>query len=123
MKTLLTTLLLWSFISHGLVGRGDSVKTLPFREFYQTITKQFSKIDRLHQSGGYDSLENENQKVESTINRYKTQLFTFPDSLNYDLIYLTKSADRNLVLVSWDTRTGGTMIAFTTRQSLKRHKE
>lgn len=120
MKTLLTTLFLWSFICHGgQVGHGNSVKTLPFREFYKTITKQFAKIDSLHQSGGYDSLVNENDKVVSILNHYKTYLFDFPDSLDYDLIYLTKSADKKLLLVSWDTRTGGTMIAFTTMAIFK----
>lgn len=119
MKTLLTTLFLWSFICHAQVRRGDSVQTLSFREFYQTITKQFAKIDRLHQSGGYDSLENENDKIINILNHYKTLLFDFPDSLDYDLIYLTKSADKKFVLVSWDTRTGGTMIAFTTMAVFK----
>jgi hypothetical protein len=66
------------------------MKTLPSKEFYQTITKQFARIDHLHQSGGYDSLESENQKIESILSGYKTQLFNFPDSLDYDLIYLTR---------------------------------
>jgi hypothetical protein len=95
------------------------MRTLPFNEFYQTITKQFARIDHLHQSGGYDSLESENQKIESILNHYKTHLFNFRDSLDYDLIYLTKSADKKLVLVSWDTRTGGTLIAFTTMAIFK----
>jgi len=30
-----------------------------------------------------------------------------------------KSSDRQLALISWDTRTGGTMIAFTTMAIFK----
>jgi hypothetical protein len=123
MKTVLIAFCLCAFSCYGQVGRGDSLKTKPFEEFYQIITKQFAKIDSLQHSGDYDFLENENQKVQSIINRFKDQLFNFPDSLNYDLIYLTKSADRNLVLVSWDTRTGGTMIAFTTMAIFKSFEE
>jgi hypothetical protein len=119
MRILLIIITLWSVVCHGQVGRGDYVKTFSFKNIYQKITKQFARIDSLQQSGGYDSLENENEKVISILNQYRTHLFNFPDTLNYDLIYLTKSADKRFVLVSWDTRTGGTLIAFTTMAIFK----
>lgn len=86
--------------------------SMKHKSFYRQLAKHFHRIDSLQQHGGYDSLDFENQEVLELIKQYKEEIFQFPDSLDYDLIYLTKSNDKKLALISWDTREGGTMIDF-----------
>ena len=82
-------------------------------EFSTKVRQQFAKIDS-SRSGNYDALPVENDRLEKIIHTYRNYLFNFPDTLDFDFLYIVKSPDSQLVLVSWDTRMGGTMIEFAT---------
>ncbi|MDJ1506050.1 hypothetical protein [Xanthocytophaga agilis] len=41
------------------------------------------------------------------------------DTLNFDWLYIVKSKDQNLCLISWDTRMGGSMIEYATMALFK----
>lgn len=111
---LLLTILFLSILTCKGQGCNTAVKnSKPFKNFYATIRQQFITIDSLREAN-YDSVEQANDKLINIIRRFKENIFDFPDTLDYDLIYLSKSSDKKLALVSWDTRTGGTLIAFTT---------
>ena len=114
MKLLLTILFQWFFICQGQVGKTVSTRTFAYKNFYSAIKKQFASIDSLFDSDDYAFPERENQKIISIVNQYKADMFNFPDRSDYDLIYLNKSSDKNLILVSWDTRIGGTEMEFRT---------
>lgn len=93
-----------------------SQKTL--KSFYSKITRQFVIIDSIRNID-YDQLEAANNEVIKILKDYKAEIFNFPDTFDYDLLYFVKSSDKKLALISWDTRTGGTMIAFTTMAIFK----
>jgi hypothetical protein len=114
MKLILTLLFQWFFICQGQVGRAVSTSNVAYKNFYSTIKKQFGRIDSLFDSDDYEFPERENQKIISILNQYKAEMFSFPDRSDYDLIYLNKSGDKNLILVSWDTRIGGAEMEFRT---------
>jgi len=113
MKLLLTIFFISILICHGQGYKTSLKKSKQFTDFYNAITQQFIIIDSLRLSD-YDSFEKANNKLVNIINEFKTDIFDFKDSLDYDLIYLIKSSDKKLALISWDTRMGGTMIDFTT---------
>jgi hypothetical protein len=81
--------------------------------FYLAVQKHFNYIDSIRKIHP-DLIEAENIKLQQTIISYKADIFNLSDTSNYDLLYIAKSADKKLCLVSWDTRMGGTMIDFTT---------
>lgn len=82
-------------------------------EFYKKIERQFRIIDSVGLKDS-DLLEAENEKIPAIIRQYKDHILNFNDTLDYDLVYIAISEDRNFALVSWDTRMGGTMIDFAT---------
>ncbi|WP_133996587.1 hypothetical protein [Dinghuibacter silviterrae] len=61
-----------------------------------------------------DTLENENARLAEALARYKENIFKMADSLDFDWLYIAKSADDRLCLVSWDTRRGGTEVIYET---------
>jgi hypothetical protein len=91
-------------------------------EFYSQIKKQFKNIDSMEYSKrtdsviDYDKIDSLHQvaikNVIEIIKKYKNEILFFPDTLDYDLLYIARSSDRKFALVSWDTRFGGTMIDF-----------
>lgn len=81
--------------------------------FYQAVERHFNYIDSIRKIHP-DLIEAENLKLQQTINSYKVDIFKLSDTSNYDLLYIAKSSDKKLCLVSWDTRMGGTMIDFAT---------
>lgn len=80
---------------------------------YKLIVRHFNYIDSIRKIDP-DLIEAENLKLQYTINSFKTDIFNLDDTSNYDLLYVVKSKDKKLCLVSWDTRMGGTMIDFAT---------
>ncbi|MEP7197154.1 MAG: hypothetical protein ABI851_11600 [Saprospiraceae bacterium] len=116
MKFLLTIIFFCSVKCEGQ-SKADTPQKAT-KSFYSEITRQFLVIDSLRNID-YDQLEIANNEVIRILNAYKADIFNFPDTLDYDLIYLVKSSDKMLALISWDTRTGGTMIAFTTMAIFK----
>jgi hypothetical protein len=83
------------------------------KQFYQAVERHFNYIDSIRKIDP-DLIEAENLKLQQTINSYKSDILNLVDTSNNDLLYIVKSADKNLCLVSWDTRMGGTMIDFAT---------
>ena len=79
--------------------------------FYKEIRKQTAILDSLRFKNS-DSVEVANNNIINIIKKYRADIFNFKDTLNYYAVYITKSADKNFALVSWDTRQGGTMIDF-----------
>lgn len=118
MRTLLTILILSALTCKGQNTTTDVKNSQTFKSFYSAIRHQFILIDSLREAN-YDSVEAANDKLVQIIKSYKAAIFNFPDTLDYDLIYLAKSSDKKLALLSWDTRTGGTLIAFTTMAIFK----
>ena len=116
MKSLLTIIFFYTLTCEGQNKFDSAQKT--FKSFYSKITRQFVIIDSLR-NVDFDQLEAANNEVIKILNAYKAEIFNFSDTLDYDLIYLVKSSDKKLALISWDTRTGGTMIAFTTMAIFK----
>lgn len=88
-------------------------QTDPAKQFYRALERHFDYIDSIRKIDP-DLIETENIKLQQTINFYKADIFNLDDTSNYDLLYIVKSADKKLCLVSWDTRMGGTMIDFAT---------
>ncbi len=90
------------------------------QHFYQQISARFSRIDTIREFGADriiqdpDLQQRESTALDSFLQSQSTLIFTLPDTLNFDLLYISRSADSNLCLVSWDTRMGGTMIDFRT---------
>jgi hypothetical protein len=111
-------LLFLTSICHAQVPTTDLKKAGSFSDFYLSVEKQFRIIDSLRYTDG-DSLESLNTRIAEIIASYADELLNYPDTLDYDLLYIAKSADKNIALVSWDTRRGGTMIAFTTMALFK----
>ena len=111
MKFILTFIFFYSLTCEGQ-NKIDNPQKTP-KTFYSEITRQFLAIDSLR-NVDYDKLEEANNEVANILISYKAEILNSPDTLDYDLIYLAKSSDKMLALVSWDTRKGGTMIAFTT---------
>lgn len=116
MKFLLTIIFFSVLSCEGQYKTAPNQKNL--KDFYSIITQQFLVIDSLR-NADYDQLETANNKIINILNAYKAEIFNFPDTLDYDLIYLVKSSDKQLALISWDTRIGGTMIAFKTMAFFK----
>jgi len=81
--------------------------------FYHSIDKHFNFIDSVNKTDP-ELIEGENLKLAKTINSFKTDVFNLSDTFNYDGLYIVKSSDKKLCLISWDTRMGGTMIEFAT---------
>lgn len=100
-----------------------------YNEFYSRVKQQFDIIDSVSYKIKYDSLTNfdeidslhetANKKVIEIIKEFKKDIFEFPDTLNYDALYISKSSDQQFALVSWDTRFGGTMIDFAAMSLFK----
>ncbi len=102
---LIILLLILPFFAQG--------QTTPLENFYKEIRRQFFLIDSLRfKDDDYETIGNDS--VVSILRKYKENILNFPDTLDYDHVYIAKSADKNLALVSWDTRMGGTMIDFAT---------
>jgi hypothetical protein len=81
-------------------------------ELYKKITDKFDLIDS--KSIAYDTVEKLNYQLVDTLLKYRESIFGLADTLNYDVIYVAKSKDKKLCLVSWDTRQGGTLIDYAT---------
>ena len=97
-------------------------QTTPLNKFYGALEKQFTAIDSLRATN-IDAVEICNDSVLAIIKNYKSDILNFPDTLDYDLVYIAKSSDKNFALVSWDTRLGGTMIDFATVAIYRTGKE
>jgi len=94
--------------------QADPTKSIENKnQFYQAIVRHFNFIDSVRKIDP-DLIENENLKLQQTINLYKADIFNLSDTSNYDLLYIVKSTDKKLCIISWDTRMGGTMIDFAT---------
>lgn len=114
------------FLLYSLLSYGQSKPHLKsfesLNKFYRQIKKQFWNIDsmeeikRIDSVVDYDKIDSlhqiANNNVIETIKKYKKEILQFPNTSDYDLLYIAKSSDRKFALVSWDTRFGGTMIDF-----------
>ena len=81
--------------------------------FSQRLAQAVQMIDSArYNQGDFDSLANLNNKFVKLLISYRDSVFYLPDTLDYDFIYVVKSKDKNLCIVSWDTRQGGTMIEY-----------
>jgi len=119
-KSIALSILLFLFQSKLFcqVNKENSTASKIQNEFSIKINHQFARIDslRFHDA---DSMDLENDRLEKIIEAYKVYLFDFPDTLDFDFLYVAKSADKQLILISWDTRMGGTMIEFATMAIFK----
>ena len=112
----LLTLVTCSIYSQELT-QGKS--TINQNNFYTEIQQHFHIIDSLRRVN-FDLMEDENLKLQETIKNYKEDIFNLNDTLDFDWLYITKSADSKFCLVTWDTRMGGTMIDFATMTIFKK---
>jgi hypothetical protein len=76
-----------------------------------SIQKCFRRIDSVRFKDP-DNLEVENKKLIQLLAKHKEELFKWVNEQDFDFLYIAKSADNKLCLISWDTRMGGTMIDF-----------
>jgi hypothetical protein len=89
-------------------------------QFYKELGQRFARIDTIAQEGAEviildpDGLQRANDSLRNLLLNSKELVFDLPDTADFDLLFLSKSEDKQLCLVSWDTRMGGTMIDFTT---------
>jgi hypothetical protein len=90
-----------------------------FPDFHQSIVLHFKIIDSIHNVNP-DLMEQEELKFEQLLDKNKEYIFNSDNALHFDQLYIAKSADKKLCLVSWDTRMGGTMIDFTTMAIFKK---
>jgi len=115
MKNLI--LILWAFLPLCLFGQTLTPRQ---QEFYKELNQRFARLDTLRDSN-IDVLVRDPDirlraadSLASFLKENAAMFFELPDSADFNLVYLAKSADHNLCLVSWDTRLGGTLIDFAT---------
>jgi hypothetical protein len=98
-------------------NKGSGIKP----DFYAEINFRFSQLDTTSLVA-FDSIEAANKRIELTIEKYKDSILLLRDFSDYDMLYISRSADKNLCLLSWDTRMGGTNIEFATMAIYKTAK-
>ncbi|GGH67068.1 hypothetical protein HNQ91_001735 [Filimonas zeae] len=78
--------------------------------FCQVMKAQILCLDSLGSSGidGYEKLDSVNQYIRNLIEQYRNEIATISDT-SFENVAIVAAADKKLSLVSWDTRTGGTM--------------
>ncbi|MBO9562482.1 MAG: hypothetical protein J7621_06890 [Niastella sp.] len=76
-----------------------------------TVQKCFRIMDSIRFKDP-DKLEVENKKLIQLLAKHKEELFKWMNEQDFDFLYIAKSTDNKLCLISWDTRMGGTMIDF-----------
>lgn len=115
MKSLLIITFLLTFYS-CLTKTKQAQSTLKVdnkNSFYQAFEQHFKYIDSVRKTTP-DLIEGENLKIQQSINYFKKDILNLTDSIDYGGLYIVKSTDKKLCLISWDTRMGGTMIEFAT---------
>lgn len=86
--------------------------------FYQSVQRHFQYMDSVRKTDP-GLIEAENTKLQQTLTDFKDAVFSTTDTLDFNWLYIAKSPDKQLCLVSWDTRMGGTMIDFATMALFK----
>ena len=115
MKTLI--LFLCFFIPAYTFSQGLSAAQ---KDFYREAQQRFSILDTTRENlmawidKDPDILQKLNDNLVQLVEKNRQLIITLPDSLDFNGFYIATAADKNLCLVSWDTRQGGTMIDFTT---------
>lgn len=92
----------------------NSSKQTTEEKFYAAISSKFQVIDSLKEAGSIEDRDSLDREIVDIIISYKDHVFDLKDSSDFDLVYLAKSKDKKLCMISWDTREGGTMIDFAT---------
>lgn len=87
--------------------------------FYSILKRQFELIDSVKDTDDFEKADSLADEIVSILEANREIILGLPDTLNFDLLYISKSFDKNFCLVSWDTRQGGTMIDFATMAIFK----
>src|SRR5688500_5556577 len=72
--------------------------------FYSKIERQFNLIDSIKHTDDFEKADSLAEEIVLILEKNKETILKLPDTLNYDLLYISKSFDKNFCLVSWDTR-------------------
>ena len=82
-------------------------------EFFNVVTHQFVLINNArYKQKNYTELVAAGATVPGLINAWKYIIMNIKDTLDFNLLTIVKSEDKNLCIVSWDTRLGDTKIDY-----------
>lgn len=96
----------------ALAACSTSPATVKKTSFVAIIEAQMRCLDSLDTCvDGYEKLDSVNQHIRTLIDEHRNEVFAVGDTLLLGAA-ITASADKKLSLVSWNTRTGGTMLAL-----------
>jgi hypothetical protein len=122
MKPLLLIISLLTFISCRTKSEPSKQDKRQIQDtklnFHQAVQRHFEYIDSVRKIDP-DLIELENVKLQQTLIAFKQEVFNTSDTLDFNWPHIVKSTDKQLSLVSWDTRMGGTMIDYATMALFK----
>jgi len=82
-------------------------------EFFSIVAQQFHLIEELrYKQKNTEQLKEAVDSIPRLINTWKSIIMDVKDTLDFNLLTITKSDDKKFCIVSWDTRLGDSKIDY-----------